>query len=239
MYTPEQALSLFVEGRYTKASWQLTRSSARGQHADIFPAYNRIRAAKVECYPDGVVVEPGRAEVPLQSLLDHTARRLVRLQEDVIRQAAGDKREIELELLSKWGFDGSTGHSFFKQGDIADPKNDGQAFVTSLVPLQMRSSSEIIWQNAAPSSTRFCRPMKIEYCKETAEVSKMEFEYWEGQIQQMTETIVHLACMVVTVVFKLQLTMVDGKIINAVTDTTSQQRCALCGATPKVMNDLP
>ena len=238
MYTPEEALSVFVEGGFTKASWQLDRSSAKGQHANIYPAYNKIRAAKAECYLDGVVVESNRAEVPLQSLLDHTARRLVRLQEDVIQQAAGDKQESKLELISKWGFDGSTGHGFYKQGDIANPKNDGQAFVTSLVPLQMRSSSEVIWQNTAPSSTRFCRPMKIEYCKETAEVSKMESEYWEGQIQQLTEIIVPLTCVIVTVAFKLQLTMVDGKIINAITDTTSQQRCALCGATPKVMNDL-
>ena len=238
MYTPEQALNVFIDGGFTKASWQLVRSSAKGQHADIYPAYNRIRAAKAECYPDEVVVESSRAEVSLQSLLDHTARRLVRLQEDVIRQAAGDKEEIQLELISKWGFDGSTGHSFYKQSDIADPKNDGQALVTSLVPLQMRSSSEIIWQNTTPSSTRFCRPMKIEYCKETSEKSRMESEYWKGQIQQLTEISVPLTGVTVTVAYRMQLTMVDGKAINAITDTSSQQRCALCGATPKVMNDL-
>lgn len=32
--------------------------------------------------------------------------------------------------------------------------------------------------------------------------------------------------------------MVDGKAINAITDTKSTQTCNICGATPKDMNNL-
>ena len=35
---------------------------------------------------------------------------------------------------------------------------------------------------------------------------------------------------------KLMCTMVDGKAINAITGTTSQQVCSICKASPKEMN---
>ena len=69
MYTPEEALRLFVDGNFTKNSWQLIRSSARDQHANIYPSYHEIHAAKVQCCPDGIHVKPEAAEVPLQNLL--------------------------------------------------------------------------------------------------------------------------------------------------------------------------
>ena len=88
-YTREQALALFVDANHTKATWQLTRMSAKEQSANIYPTYREIAAAKRDCYPDGISLQPTRAEVPLQSLVNHTAERIVILQEDVIRQVAG------------------------------------------------------------------------------------------------------------------------------------------------------
>ena len=52
-HTPIESLNLFVDGGLTKASRQPVRSSAKGQHADIYPAY-KIRATKAGRYPDEV-----------------------------------------------------------------------------------------------------------------------------------------------------------------------------------------
>ena len=90
MFSPNEALSVFIDGRHTKRTWQFTRLSAKEQGADIYPTYNVIRATKCECYPTDVKIEPNRAEVPLQSLLNHTSQRITALQEDVIRQIAGE-----------------------------------------------------------------------------------------------------------------------------------------------------
>ena len=159
MYTPEEALRLFVDGNFTKNSWQLIRSSARDQHANIYPSYHEIHAAKVQCCPDGIHVEPEAAVVPLQNLLNHTARRLVQLQEEVIRLAA-DVQHQRLQLISKWGLDGSSGHSSYKQGGVQDQRKDSSMIVTSVVPLRLILNKRIVWQNPAPYSTRFCRPLK-------------------------------------------------------------------------------
>jgi len=34
------------------------------------------------------------------------------------------------------------------------------------------------------------------------------------------------------------MTMIDGKVCNILTETKSTQACNLCGATPKIMNDI-
>lgn len=38
--------------------------------------------------------------------------------------------------------------------------------------------------------------------------------------------------------FSLHMTLIDGKVLNALTDTTSSQSCPICHATPKQFNDL-
>jgi hypothetical protein len=42
----------------------------------------------------------------------------------------------------------------------------------------------------------------------------------------------------ISVTHKLQLTMIGGKVCNALTSTLSSQKCCVCGATPTEMNKL-
>ena len=90
-YSTKEALALFIDARHSKSTWQFARLSAKIQGADIYPTY-KVRSAKEDCYPADIRVEENgmRAEVGLQSLLDHTAKRIVQLQENVIRQTAGE-----------------------------------------------------------------------------------------------------------------------------------------------------
>ncbi|KAF0291308.1 hypothetical protein FJT64_010548 [Amphibalanus amphitrite] len=226
--TDDQGLALFIDGRYSKDSWQNTRLTLITQNSDVFPAYNHISSAKEKCYPVGINITGERAEVPLQSLLAHTAARLVELQEPVIRQVAGKDGTVALELICKWGYDGSSSHSQYKQGGVID---DGQVFHTSLVPLQLLHGNNVIWQNRTPSSTRFCRPLKLEYMRETKEINVSEDAYWKDQISKLQPHTVRLsketddeskdmreaeadeeaAQLGVTISFRLLETMIDGK----------------------------
>lgn len=51
-----------------------------------------------------------RMEVDLQELLNHTVLRIIAAQQDVLQHFSADEL-TNLTLISKWGFDGSTGHS--------------------------------------------------------------------------------------------------------------------------------
>lgn len=65
----------------------------------------------------------------------------------------------------KWGFDGSSSHSIYKQRYLEDiDSTDSQMFLTSIELLQTITKrdndlEDIIWENPHPSSTRFCFPI--------------------------------------------------------------------------------
>lgn len=67
--------------------------------------------------------------------------------------------------IGKWGFVGSTHHTEYKQKSLNNDLVDKSLFVTSYVPLQLISKSDhtIIWKNARPSSTHYCRPVRFKF----------------------------------------------------------------------------
>jgi len=65
-------------------------------------------------------------------------------------------------------------------------------FVTSYVPLRLISQldeSKIIWKNPRPSSTRFCRPIRFQFKKETTQFSIDEEKYFKDKIDMLRPTI--------------------------------------------------
>lgn len=81
-------------------------------------------------------------------------------------------------MFTKWGCDGSSDQSGYKQSfnQIQDGNiSDEYMFMISMVPLCLTSTDQnVIWNNDRPSSTRYCRAIKFEYVKETAEKVRSE-----------------------------------------------------------------
>lgn len=179
-------------------------------------------------------------EVKLQSLLDHSVQRLTKLQDEVMTRVNESAR---LELKSKWGFDGSSSHSIYKQKFQEDTDAvDSDMLLTSIVPLQLtanfKGSVDIIWQNPRPSSTRFCIPIRFQYIKESEEIIKKENAYIEHQISELKPTSINIRGQYFNVHHVLMQTMLDGKVANALADNKSSQSCYICLATPNLMNDI-
>lgn len=42
------------------------------------------------------------------------------------------------------------------------------------IPLSMKGSGKHVWQNPSPSLPFFCRPKKVRFIKETAEITRQE-----------------------------------------------------------------
>ncbi|XP_065092812.1 uncharacterized protein LOC135713609 [Ochlerotatus camptorhynchus] len=111
-------------------------------------------------------------------------------------------------------------------------------FITSLVPIKADVNGKVLFQNPRPSSTRFCRPVRIQLVSETTEVSINEKKHIENQIDQLVPTVITVEGRTIIVRYEMVLTMVDGKVCNAVTGNKSSQTCYICNATPKLMNNL-
>lgn len=111
-------------------------------------------------------------------------------------------------------------------------------FLMSLVPLRLlgnpNSKEEIVlWDNPRPSSTQWCRPLRMLYKKETS-------TFTIQQVNNVREEIENLQPFVKgTLICKYQmcLTMLDGKAISALTEVAAQN-CHICQAKPSQMNNL-
>lgn len=69
-----EALQLFVDADLSRSQYILIRKCDK----DVFPPYNLLLEAKNKCYPekDSIIISENSAEVKLQPLVNHTAKRL-------------------------------------------------------------------------------------------------------------------------------------------------------------------
>lgn len=116
---------------------------------------------------------------------------------------------VVLELHFKYGFDGTNANGWKQKWQTGDG-NDQHIFCSSIVPLQLQNvaNGEVLWTNPRPSSTRLCRPVKIEFVRETTELCKQEEHEFNEQILNLQPCLILNA----SIIFKLSLTMIDGKV---------------------------
>jgi len=241
----DEALSVIVENKFSKQTYQRIRNVAKENKCKLYPSYNNVTKAKKHCYPphSSIIITESSATVKLQALLDHTVDRILFLQKDVISTLTPDNVR-NLRLYCKWGCDGSSGHSLYKQKFTEDGKSDESVFFTSFVPLQLTGMNEtlntviIVWKNPRPSSPRFCRPIRLQFMHENVESTVKEVNDINEQIKLLVPFTAQIHGMSISVTFNMAFTMIDGKVCNSVSGTTSSQRCFLCGATSKDFNNI-
>ena len=231
--TGDDALAVLVAAKLSRHQYDVVRESA----PQVFPSYKAVQAAKKSCYPSNINATETFASVPLQDLLDHTAQRLILSIEAVI-ETLQETELTKLYLLTKWGFDGSSGHNPYKQAFHGSEASDSAVFITCIVPVRLISDTRIIWQNPTPASTAYCRPLRIQFMKESKEVSVAEKNRVDQEIKELRSTKTTSQDRHLQINHKLLFTMIDGKVCNALTETTSTQKCFICGAPSKLFNNV-
>lgn len=224
-----EALAFIVDMNLSRHQYTTMRKMAVKHNHDLYPSYQTVLEAKKQTYPNDIKIVENECEVKLQSLLDHTVSR-------ILSMLPGCNSDNNYVLYCKWGFDGSSGHSQYKQIWNIKDKSDENLFLSSLVPLRLvgTESGHIAWKNPRPSSTRFCRPIRLQWIHETTEIAQAENEYIQKQVQELQPFVSDN----ITVQYSLMLTMIDGKICNALANTSSMQ-CYICGAKISQMNNIP
>lgn len=111
-------------------------------------------------------------------------------------------------------------------------------FMVTFVPLYLQCNNKEVWRNKTPSSIRFCRPLKFEFMKESKDNIMQEYNYYEKKIQKLLKKRIKIDKSIVEVDYKLELTMIDGKVCNVITNQKASSRCNICNSSPKEMNNL-
>lgn len=148
-----EVLSLFVEAKLTKNQYLLIQHFVNTKiKKNALPSYKAIKNEKKSTYPESekITVTESSAEEDLQALLNHTKARLLLYQKDVL-ETFNKESSKSLILDGKWGFDGSTGQSEYKQNFSDSDAKDCDLFVTSYVPLRLHLKNETeeitVWKN--------------------------------------------------------------------------------------------
>eukprot|EP00733_Pompholyxophrys_punicea_P000940 Pompholyxophrys_punicea_v1_NODE_378_length_2095_cov_23.619608.p1 type:complete len:497 gc:universal NODE_378_length_2095_cov_23.619608:1657-167(-) len=232
------ALALLVDCNLGKNEYQKIRNNALQHNIYLYPPYNDLRKEKEVIYPNrnSESITETSASTTLQSLVDITSKRLC----EYLREPLNFVHS-ELLLISKWGFDGATGQSMYKQSWSFETTStqDSSLFSTNLVPLRLicLKSNTVVWNNPCPSSVSFCRPLRIQFEKESKDLNISEKDHWENEIKNLNLSIVSFGEKFFSVFHRLLFTMIDGKVLGHITDTHTTN-CPLCKATPSMMNNI-
>ena len=184
-------------------------------------------------------------------MVDHTLNSVISLSEDKLKElfsSLNGDENMEGTFYVKAGFDGSSSQSIYKQRyddtKIEEgKKNEETLFQTGFVPLKLVICDKVMWSNPKPCSSNFCRPLHLKYEKESSNLCKIEelsireqmknlnsFKY-QGTLSSGHKAEANITC-------NEDITMLDRKVINSLTDTLSTQSCNVCGAKPSEMNKL-
>jgi hypothetical protein len=211
-YTPDEALAFLIENGLTKQQYINIRLGAIQKNCKIYPSYENVIEAKKRCYPDNLHVTETSCKIPMQDLLNHTTKRICSLP-----QVKLENEMTNLEMLYKWGCDGSSGQLMYRMkfNDLTTD-NDSTVFIFSLVPLLLRCSisdeNVVLWKNVRPSS-HFFRPIKFLYEKETIESTKREVNAIESELKNIFPTDILLEDNnLLKIKHTLIFSMVDGKV---------------------------
>ena len=229
--TPYQVLALYLDLDLSERKYKLLRSVVNGTGTETFPSLYTIRQTQNSLLPSKMSSTELSAEVDLQELLNQTVCSIIK-----IANIEGNKK---IELVCKWGFDGASSQSQYKQKFVDATCTDEFLFLVAMVPLRLRDvlTKNDIWINPRPSSTLYCRPIKFIFQKENKELVRIEEKSMLDKINSLNQfDVVFENGQTCTVVYTMLFTMMDGSIANIVSDTNATSKCTICQATPKEMN---
>lgn len=247
IFSPLEALNVLVKADLSKNSYSFLRQAHRQKGCYMYPTYEKVLCEKKKCYPESICVTEFETKVPLQSVLDHTVKRLLQdletgigtcLEENNIQD---EDQKVKLELIVKYGIDGSGDQALYSMKyDQTEYTHTCETSIVSSficpVRLCISDSKKVIWQNPAPSSPYYCRPVKLSFKKESADHTRQEVSELKEAIQNLVPTLSDKC----EVQHTMLLTMVDGKVCQALTHTPSAASCYICKpkTNPSGMNNI-
>lgn len=225
----DEALSLFVDCRLTKRQYQMLRSynTRNGIANDHYPSYMRIFRAKKRCHPPFTVEESG-CSVNLKDMLIHTTERLMK--------ATHLEGQKNLKIVCKWGIDSTQLKNFHQRTEDSLLLSENSSLVSiGFVPLKLinKENDEPLWTNPKPCCSRYCRPIEICFQKETKQYVKERYNYYQNNIDSLGQILFRDICLEL----EMHCTMLDGKSVNAITDTISTSSCSVCHSGPSTSMD--
>lgn len=216
---------------------KLRNAMNKKSESSILPSYYQILKERKLCYPHNIQFSESSARVGFDNLIIHTVTRLLETISYQKSLAFVSNKPICFEI--KYGFDGTTSNSNYKQGFAGQRYDDTYFFNSFMCPLSASCEDQILWKNPSPGGSLYCRPISINFSKESPEITKSEFEILQEQLEclvnQKIDFFSHSDNKIISTILdiKAKCTMVDGKVLNVLADNKASLRCRICKLTYK------
>lgn len=221
----DSALALFLNMNLSRDSYQEFRNFDDG--LSYLPSYKKIVEAKKRCYTESITTTSVGCKIEPQALVDKTTNRLFEM-------IPNNTKLGKYTLIWKAGMDSTSGFNKINQKTSETEIDESVIFTVAFVPLRLEDyEKKIIWENPSSSSVRFCRTVEFQYEKETTQTIKSKFLFYQRKTQLLEPTLMEE--IEVNHIFKW--TMLDGKVVNAITGSPSTG-CHICKKSLKEMQNI-
>lgn len=246
--SPIDALAICYQLKLSRNQYHELHMIAKSRNSDFFPSKGQLLHAKKLCLPLNINqvlhLTDLDACIELQSLLDHTLLEIMKqIPKDVLDNII-KSTEPHLKFFVNWGMDGAGTQPIYTHTKNAKDTNpnreaEGYIFATNLVPLRIEDlDHNIFWLSPAPQSERFCRPVRLQFQKESKQLVLSEHHRMLQEIEKMQcFTFMHKDTNI-CIDYELHEAMLDGKCLNYVLGNDCTQRCPICGTMNTQFNDL-
>ena len=178
------------------------------------PCYKTLMTSRDQMVPSGLKVSATHARFPLQSVLNHTAKRLAR-RPDLVDFFDHLEDGATLQLLWKWGLDGQTGLAAYARSKDYDDRqciNEGVALI-----MGRNDEGKKFFVNDKSGGTQLYRLLSKMNCKESEEMMVNTIKRIQAEMHEIEDTVIHIQGKNVFIHHKVLLTMLNGKCRKAYT----------------------
>jgi len=199
----------------------------------------------VKLATDGIVIQELKAFVPLQNLLDHSAKQILLTDLPLVDKikflASTNGEELNITFFFKFGLDGCGSFNTFMQKGENGRIPEGSTLLTSqMVPLQavavIGPDKFLLHNSRMPNNANSCRPIRLCFEKETKDTIKLEAERLKAEVDRLVPFIL-MEEPKVSVTYRGLFTMIDGKVLNELTQNPASSCCPICHKTSRQMSN--
>ena len=136
--------------------------------------------------------------------------------------------------------DGTTSGSNYKQAFSSAEIDDTYIFSSFMCPLSLteKSTNAEIFTNHSPGDERKCRPLSIQFEKESNSLTESTYASIQEELMQTPYIMVPIGAELVKVNITAHPTMMDGKCLNVLLENNASQRCRGCSETYKTFKGI-
>ncbi|KAG8238133.1 hypothetical protein J437_LFUL012747 [Ladona fulva] len=137
---------------------------------------------------------------------------MVTVEKEVLKERLEEYDPNKINIAFKWGCDGAWGHSQYMQGFENSDNDDFYRKLEVDIPKSCAAINEVL------PTYKDCLSYGNTKLHQAAISTKIDIERIHYSLKSI-----------------FSLTMIDGKTCS---NNTAAQNCHICGASPKIMNDL-